>query len=84
MCNYDDAYAFSKKFDKQVRSKAESVSDEWGRHYADIIEASVRQCFAAYELTVCNGFHHVIACNNLADCVRRSLLTILQPNHGLS
>jgi uncharacterized protein (DUF608 family) len=50
--NYNHAHAFAKKLDRQIRSKAESVSGDWGGHYADICEASVRQCFAAYELTV--------------------------------
>lgn len=50
--NYDEAYATSLAFDESVRSRAESVSDEFGSQYADILEASVRQCFAAYELTV--------------------------------
>lgn len=50
--NYGDAYATSIAFDKTVRSRAESVSSDFGAQYADILEASVRQSFAAYELTV--------------------------------
>lgn len=50
--NYNNAYATSLDFDAAVRSRAESVSDEFGSQYADILEASVRQSFAAYELTV--------------------------------
>ncbi|KJX96342.1 DUF1793-domain-containing protein [Zymoseptoria brevis] len=52
MGNHKDANDFSEKLDRQVRTKAESMSDDWGSQYADICEASVRQCFAAYELTV--------------------------------
>ncbi|SMQ50493.1 unnamed protein product [Zymoseptoria tritici ST99CH_3D7] len=52
MGNYKDANDFSEKLDRQVRTKAESMSDDWGSQYADICEASVRQCLAAYELTV--------------------------------
>ncbi|CZT15638.1 related to glutaminase A [Ramularia collo-cygni] len=50
--NYDNAYAASLAFDSTVRSRAESVSGDFGSQYADILEASVRQTFAAYELTV--------------------------------
>lgn len=50
--NYDSAYATSLAFDSSVRSRAESLSEDFGSQYADILEASVRQSFAAYELTV--------------------------------
>ncbi|EME48454.1 hypothetical protein DOTSEDRAFT_118143 [Dothistroma septosporum NZE10] len=52
LCNYDDALAYSLTLDSIVRSKTESVSDEWGSQYAEICEASFRQAIAPIELTV--------------------------------
>ncbi|KXT11724.1 hypothetical protein AC579_6979 [Pseudocercospora musae] len=52
LLNYDAAQSYSLALDMLIRSKAESVSGEFGAQYADILEASVRQSFAAYELTV--------------------------------
>lgn len=49
---YTKALADSKPFDAQVRTRTESVSSQYGNQYADICEASVRQAFAAMELTV--------------------------------
>jgi len=51
--DYSSAAAYSWSFDNTVRSRAEAVSDDFGEQYADIIEASVRQTFGAFELTVC-------------------------------
>lgn len=50
--HYDEACAISREFDATLRSRAESLSEDFGSQYADILEASVRQSFAAYELTV--------------------------------
>jgi hypothetical protein len=50
--DYKTALNQSKTFDAQVRSRATSLSTTWGPAYADIIEASVRQAFAASEITV--------------------------------
>jgi len=50
--DYNNALAQSHSFDALVRSKATSVSSSWGSAYADILEASVRQAFAASEITV--------------------------------
>lgn len=52
IANHDAALSYSLSFDTLIRSKAESVSNDFGSKYADILEASVRQSFAAYELTV--------------------------------
>lgn len=51
--NYSSLHSMSKTFDKQVRGRAQSISKSYGSAYADIIEASVRQVFATFELTVC-------------------------------
>lgn len=50
--NYESAYISSLAFDATVRSRSEAVSSTWGCQYADILEASIRQTFAALELTV--------------------------------
>lgn len=50
--NYQTAYKSSIAFDNAVRSKSANVSSDFGGQYADIIEASVRQTFGAFELTV--------------------------------
>jgi hypothetical protein len=50
--NYDSANSASQAFDKEVRERSEAVSDVFGKQYANIIEASVRQTFGALELTV--------------------------------
>jgi hypothetical protein len=50
--NYDSANSASQAFDREVRERSEAVSDVFGKQYADIIEASVRQTFGALELTV--------------------------------
>jgi hypothetical protein len=60
--NYDSAHSASQAFDKEVRERSEAVSDVFGKQYADIIEASVRQTFGALELTVSvwkKAFPHV-------------------------
>ena len=50
--DYNNASSQSHSLDAFVRSKATSVSSSWGSAYADILEASVRQAFAASEITV--------------------------------
>lgn len=50
--DYDNANSASQNFDREVRDRSEAVSDVFGDHHADIIEASVRQTFGALELTV--------------------------------
>lgn len=46
--NYGSALEQSKSFDTLIRSKAEATSS----NYANIVEASVRQTFATFEITV--------------------------------
>ncbi|KAK5113984.1 hypothetical protein LTR62_003107 [Meristemomyces frigidus] len=50
--NYESAYQASMHLDALIRSKAEAVSSTFGNQYADLVEASVRQTFATFELTV--------------------------------
>lgn len=50
--NYESALTASQSFDSAVRTKSEAVSSDWGSQYADIVEASVRQAFGAFEMTV--------------------------------
>lgn len=50
--DYSSASDASNKFDQEVRSRASAVSTAFGSQYADIVEASVRQSFAAMEITV--------------------------------
>jgi hypothetical protein len=50
--HYAEANSYSRYLDALVRSKAEAVSTDYGSHYADILEASVRQSFGSLELTV--------------------------------
>lgn len=50
--DYENALAESGPFDNAVRTRSEKVSSNWGSQYADIIEASVRQTFASFEITV--------------------------------
>ena len=50
--NYQSSLKTSLAFDTAVRSKSASVSSSFGSKYADIVEASVRQTFAAMEITV--------------------------------
>ena len=50
--NYQSVYLSSLAFDADVRSRAEAVSSTFGKEYADIVEASVRQTFGGMELTV--------------------------------
>ncbi|KAK4551522.1 hypothetical protein LTR86_011129 [Recurvomyces mirabilis] len=52
LSNYETALNASKKFDAVIRGKAEAVSSQFGSEYADLVEASVRQAFASFELTV--------------------------------
>ena len=50
--NYKNVYTRSLAFDAEVRTRSENVSSSFGNQYADLVEASVRQSFAAIELTV--------------------------------
>lgn len=50
--DYENALTASGPFDKAVRTRSENVSSDWGSQYADIIEASVRQTFSSFEITV--------------------------------
>lgn len=59
LTNYSTALNQSNTFDAIVRTKAESVSSEFGANYADILEATIRQTFGAMEVTVC---HFMILC----------------------
>ncbi|OKL60941.1 hypothetical protein UA08_03712 [Talaromyces atroroseus] len=52
--DYASALAESVLFDTAVRVRSEAVSLEWGSQYADIVEASVRQTYGAFEITVPN------------------------------
>jgi len=57
--DYSDASSASWEFDHEIRSRSEAVSKSFGKQYADIVEASVRQCFGAMELTV-SGRHSIL------------------------
>lgn len=59
---YHEALGDSRELDDLVRSRTESVSAQWGAHYADICEASVRQAFAAMELTVSTSANPKVRC----------------------
>lgn len=50
--SYDSAVQHATSFDQLIRSKASSVSSDYGSNYADIVEASVRQTFASIDITV--------------------------------
>ncbi|CRG87869.1 Outer capsid protein VP4 [Talaromyces islandicus] len=50
--DYENALTASGPFDEAIRTRSENVSSDWGGQYADIIEASVRQTFASFEITV--------------------------------
>ncbi|KAH8701553.1 glutaminase A L-glutamine amidohydrolase [Talaromyces proteolyticus] len=52
LTDYENAVGASSSFDEAVRSKSKNVSIDWGSQYADIIEASVRQTFGSFEITV--------------------------------
>jgi Domain of unknown function (DUF5127)/Domain of unknown function (DUF4964) len=55
--DYIGALAESVLFDTAVRVRSEAVSLEWGSQYADIVEASVRQTYGAFEITVRKSCH---------------------------
>lgn len=52
LTNYSTTLNQSNTFDETVRTKAKSVSSEFGENYADILEATIRQTFGAMEITV--------------------------------